>query len=99
MEALAGNISNAVYYAFPLFSTWRKADQYAPDLAGDTWLVPVSSIPLVTLTALSTPSTGLHRVDIERVNSWVTVTFHSPEVIGDAINARQFFSQGGIRQP
>ena len=99
MEDLAGNNANAVYYVFPLFSTWSKADQHAPDLASDTWLVPVSSIPLVTLTALSSPSTGLHRVDVKRANSLVTVTFHSPEVIGDAINARQLFSQGDMRQP
>ena len=99
MEDLAGNNANAVYYVFPLFSTWSKADKHAPDLASDTWLVPVSSIPLVTLTALPSPSTGLHRVDVKRANSVVTVTFHSPEVIGDAINARQLFSQGDMRQP
>ena len=98
MEDLAGNNANAVHYVLPLFSTWRKADQHAPDLAGDTWLVPVSCIPLVTLTALSSPSTGLHRVDVQRANSSVTVTFHSPEVIGEAINARQFFLQGGMTQ-
>ena len=99
MEDLAGNNANAVYYVFPLFSTWSKADQHAPDLASDTWLVPVSSVPLATLTALSSPPTGLHRVDVERAHSLVTVTFHSPEVIGDAINARQLFSQGVMRQP
>lgn len=99
MEDLAGNNANAIYYVFPLFSTWSKADQHAPDLAGDTWLVPVSSIPLATLTALSSPSTCLHRVDVERAHSLVTVTFHSPEVIGDAINARQLFSQAVMRQP
>ena len=98
MEDLAGNNADAVYYVFPLFSTWRKADQHAPDLAKDTWLVPVSSIPLVALTALSSPSTGLHRVDVQPTNSSVTVTFHSPEVIGEAINARQLFFQGGMTQ-
>ena len=36
MEDLAGNNANAVYYVFPLFSTWSKADQHAPDLASDT---------------------------------------------------------------
>ena len=96
MEDLAGNNASAVYYVFPLFSTWRKADQHAPDLAGDTWQVPVSSIPLATLTGLSSPSTGLHRVDVEPAQLLVTVTFHSPEVVGDAINARQLFSQGDV---
>lgn len=92
LEDLAGRNSNAVYYVFPLFSTWAKADQHAPELTNDTWLVPVSSIPLTTLTSLSTPSTGLHRVDVERISSSVSVTFHSPEVIGEAINARDLFS-------
>lgn len=94
MEDLAGNNPSAVYYVFPLFSTWSKAAQFAPDLAEDTWLVPVSSVPLATLTTLSTPATGLHRVEVERINSSVEVTFHSPEVVGDPINARHFFSQG-----
>ena len=40
LEDLAGKNPNAVHYVFPLFSTWNKADQYAPDLANDTWLVP-----------------------------------------------------------
>ena len=99
MEDLAGNNANAVYYVFPLFSTWSKADRHAPDLARDTWLVPVSSIPLAKLTALSSPSTGLHRVDVQRAHSLVTVTFHSPEVIGNAINAKQHFSQTVMRPP
>ena len=99
MEDLVGNKGNEVYYVFPLFSTWSKAERHAPDLASDTWMVPVSSIPLAKLTALSSPSTGLHRVDVQRANSFVTVTFHSPEVTADAINARQLFSQGGMRHP
>ena len=98
LENLAGGNSNAVYYVFPLFSTWAKADQYAPELSNDTWLVPVSSIPLSTLTSLSTPATGLHKVDVERNSSWVNVTFHSPEVIGEALNAKDLFSQDGAGQ-
>ncbi len=98
MEDLAGKSASAVYYVFPLFSTWSKADQHAPSLASDTWLVPVSSIPLVRLTALSSPPTGLHRVDVRPTNSLVTVTFHSPEVIGEAINARQLFSRSDMMQ-
>ena len=99
LEALAGKNPQAVHYVFPLFSTWGKADQHAPDLANDTWLVPVPSIPLANLTALSTPSTGLHRVEVVPTSSWVTVTVHSPEVIGDAINAKSLFSQGTTGKP
>ena len=99
MEDLAGNNPNAVYYVFPLFSTWSKADQRAPNLASDTWLVPASSIPLDELTELSKPSTGLHRVDVNRVNSRVTATFNSPKIVVDAINASQLFTQGDMGQP
>ena len=99
LEALAGENPQAVHYVFPLFSTWGKADQHAPDLANDTWLVPVASIPLAKLTELSTPSTGLHRVEVVPTSSWATVTFHSPEVIGDAINAKSLFSQRTAGQP
>ena len=98
MEDLAAKNWKDVYYVFPLFSTWSKVDQHAPDLADDTWVVPVSSIPLATLTVFSKPSTGHHRVEVERTNSRVTATFHSPEVIVEAINARQVFCQGGTEQ-
>ena len=43
MEDLAAKNWKDVYYVFPLFSTWSKVDQHAPDLADDTWVVPVSS--------------------------------------------------------
>jgi len=91
LENLAGNNPNAVYYVFPLFSTWRKADQHSPNLINDTWLLPVSSISLAALTALSNTSTGLHRVEVEKVSSGATATFHSPEVLGEMINARDYF--------
>lgn len=95
LEQLACRHPEAVHYVFPLYSKWRKADQHAPDLAQDTWLVPVSSIPLAYLTSLSCPATGLHRVELERFNSGVTVTAHSPEVVGQAVNAKELFVERG----
>ena len=53
LEQLSGQHPEAVHYVFPLYSKWQKADRYAPDLAQDTWLVPVSSMPLTSLTAFS----------------------------------------------
>ena len=91
LEQLSGQFPKAVYYVFPLYSEWQKADRYAPDLAQDTWLVPVSSMPLASLTSLSTPSTGRHRVELERVNSRITVRAYSPEVMGEAVNAKEYF--------
>ena len=91
LEQLSGRYPEAVYYVFPLYSKWIKADQHAPDLAQDTWLVPVSSIPLALLTALSAPQSGRHRVELKRINAQITVTAYSPEVIGEAINAKEYF--------
>ena len=98
LEQLATRYPQAVYYVFPLYSNWAKADQNAPDLAQDTWLVPVSSLPLSLLTSLSSPSTGRHRVELERINSRITVTAYSPEVIGEVINAREFFAESSAGQ-
>ena len=92
---LADEYPEAVYYVFPLYSEWTKADQHAPDLAQDTWLVPVSSIPLYLLTALSTPASGRHRVELERINSRIRVTAYSPEVIGQVVNAKEYFVERG----
>lgn len=58
LEPLAARYPEAVHYVFPFFSRWSKAKEYAPDLVQDTWLVPVSSIPLAALQAVSSPKTG-----------------------------------------
>ena len=99
MEDLAGRNPNAVHYVFPLFSTWEKADRYAPELARDTWTVPVSAVPLAKLTASSSPSTGRHRVEVIRVNSRAIATFYSPEVVVEAVNARRLLLRGSTEQP
>ena len=93
LEQLADDYPDAVYYVFPFYSKWIKADRHAPDLAQDTWLVPVSSISLTLLTSPSTPATGRHRVELKRIDSRITVTAHSPEVIGEAVNAKQYFDE------
>ena len=93
LEQLSSQYPEAVHYVFPLYSKWQKADRYAPDLAQDTWLVPVSSMPFISLTSLSTPSSGRHRVELQRINSRLTVTAYSPEVIGEAVNAKEYFME------
>ena len=95
LEQLADTCPDAVYYVFPLYSQWIKADRHAPDLTQDTWLVPLSSMPLTSLTSLSSPASGRHRVELERSNSGITVTANSPKVIGEAINAREYFERSG----
>ena len=78
LEQLAIDHPNAVHYVLPLYSTWVKANQHAPDLAQDTWLARVSSMPLALLTSASTPASGRHRLELERINSRMRVTVHSP---------------------
>ena len=95
LEQLAGQHPEAVQYVFPLYSKWSKADRYAPDPAQDTWLVPVSSIPLKDLRSISNPSSGRHRIELERTGSQVTVTVHSPKVMGEAVNGKEFFLERG----
>ena len=99
LEQLANRYPEAVYYVFPLYSKWLKADKHAPDLAQDTWLVPVSSMPLSLLTALSTPKSGRHRVELERIDSRITVTAYSPEVTGQATNAKDYFVERSRGEP
>ena len=98
LEQLADKYPEAVYYVFPLYSKWNKADQHAPDLAQDTWLVPVSSMPLTLLTSQSSPASGRHRVELQRNFTGITVAAHSPVVIGEAINAKEYFMERSPRQ-
>ncbi len=90
LEGLASNHPNAVLYVFPFYSTWAKARGHAPDLCQDTWVLPVSSISTTELRS-EPRSKGQHRVELERVQNQVNVTFHSPEVTGSARNAKEFF--------
>ncbi len=98
LEQLANDYPAHVFYVFPLYTKWTKADQYAPDLAQDTWMVPISSLPLSMLTSQSTPASGRHRVEVERFFSQVTVTVHSPIVEGKVINAKEYFTDADGQQ-
>lgn len=93
LERLADWRPEAVYYVFPLYSRWIKARHHAPDLAQDTWLVPVSCIPLTWLTSLSGPANGLHRVELKRVNSRLLVMVDSKIIACEAINAKEYFNE------
>ena len=88
-----------ISYVFPLYSTWEKADQYAPELVRDTWLMPVSAVPLASLTQVSQPKSQRHRVEIARTNSGVNVTVHSPEVVGKVVNAEEYLGERIGRTP
>lgn len=91
LEQTALSFPRAVYYVFPLYSTWSKADYHAPDLLQDTWLVPINSITSSTLQSASARSSGYHRVELDRRYGPITVEIFSPRLEGIAINAQEFF--------
>ena len=99
LEQTASAFPDAVYYVFPLYSTWVRADQYAPDLLQDTWLVPVSSIPSSMLTSASSPKTGSHRVELDRYSGPISVEVFSPRLKGIAVNAKEFFDRKSTAGP
>ncbi|MYD64726.1 MAG: hypothetical protein F4X26_01810 [Chloroflexi bacterium] len=88
---LAEDHPQSVYYVFPLYSLWDKATQHAPELAQDTWLVRAASIPFDELIAPPRPLSGRHTVELIREPGGVTALVHSPEVIPETINAREYF--------
>ena len=86
LEDLAMNHPQAVYYVFPLYSTWSKAKRDAPHLMRDTWLVPVSCVSLDPSTSQST-----YTINLARVNSRISVTGRSVETTCEAVNAWELF--------
>ena len=80
----------AVFYVFPLYSRWCKADMHAPSLLQDTWLLPVSCIPSAVLVRESTP------VRVIRCNqSQVKVSGYPHwEARCEATNAKEYFERG-----
>ncbi|MXX93738.1 MAG: hypothetical protein F4Y63_09890 [Chloroflexi bacterium] len=95
LEDLARRYPRAVYYVLPLYTTWEKANNHSPDLIRDTWLMPVASIPLASLTSQPALSSGRHRVDVGRDGSQTVATVHSPTIEADLINAGTFFTDSG----
>lgn len=94
-ESLANRYSKAVYYGLPLYATWVKVDKHAPNLMRDTWLMPLDSILLASLTSQSTSVLGRHRVDVERDESQAIATGHSPVIEAGMINSSAFFADFG----
>ena len=91
METLASQYPEAVFYVFPLYSKWCKADLHAPDLAQDTWLLPVSSISFNPPTSLSPSLCRQPRVKVEYDGSQIKVTARSLTVkSSSAVNAKAF---------
>ena len=89
LQRLAVTYPDSVYYVFPLYSKWVKADSHAPNLAQDTWLVPVQAVPPLPRVT-STPSEKTHRVDFELRGSDMFYSVPSIGVAGPARRATEF---------
>ncbi len=81
----------AVFYAFPLYNRWSKADKDAPDLLQDTWLLPVSCIPPGGLVRESTPIVVSRRNHLSvKVKS---DSYPYWKATCEAVNARQYLER------
>ena len=81
----------AVFYAFPLYNRWWKADSHAPDLLQDTWLLPAVCIPSGALVRESTPIAVTRRG-----RSQVKVLSVAPpywEATCEAVNAKRYLER------
>lgn len=94
LNLFARQCPGAVYYVFPLYCTWKKADRHAPELIQDTWLVPPSLVtPLApSLTSLS----HRHPIEIERSGSSRVVTTSWRGISGKPTNAKGYFCKGSL---
>lgn len=92
LEQVANNHPRAVFYVFPLYISWNKADHHVPNLAQDTWLLQVASVPFSSISTAPSPSKRRHTVDVERNGAQGTATVHSPEITSDVVNAMNYFT-------
>ena len=96
MKGLAKQYKKAVYYVFPLYCKWKKADQDSPDLAQDTWLVPVSSISLNLPPSLPNTSSRQRQIKVGHGGSPPRITGHSMSVQVDRVITAKAFCQGKL---
>ena len=87
---LALRFPKNVHYVFPLYREWAKTRQDAPDLARDTWLIPVSLMPPLLKNTQSPSPYASGKVEIEVVGSNIAVRHNSDEVRNKASSVQQY---------
>ena len=88
--SLASRFPRNVHYVFPLYREWNKARQDAPNLAQDTWLMPVSLMPLSLRQVQPSSPYSSGRVEVEVVGSNISVRYGSDRVVGKASSVKQY---------
>ena len=95
---LAARFPDDVHYVFPLYDNWSKADQHAPRLALDTWLVPVLSMPSA-LRKLQPNSVHSYRtLYVRREGAHITAHTRSGECASKIVGVMDYCAQGRRRQ-
>ena len=96
LEQLELKHPKAVFYVFPLYSRWSKADRDAPHLLQDTWLLPVSCIQSKHLVKENT-TLDVRRGLLSQISVEISVRGKTSwEATCDAINARNYFGSLGV---
>ena len=79
------HVSNAVYYALPLYCTWAKAISDAPNLLIDTRLLGVSSID----SSLLGRTQQRHRIEVRKASALPEASIYSPRIDSRLLNAKE----------
>lgn len=90
---LASRFQKNVFYVFPLYREWSKAGQDSPDLARDTWLMPVYSMPPSLRNVNQTSRNSSCRVEVERQVPNIDVWFKLDKVGNKACSVQQLCSK------
>lgn len=87
---LADRFPEQVCYVFPLYREWAKAGEDAPDLAQDTWLMPVACMPQSVRNLRVTSRHSSFAVDVVRMGSDVKINVRSETVVGKAFSISSY---------
>ena len=84
-----------MFYVFPLYTSWRKVNNFAPSLVKDTWLLRISDV--------NSSSLGLfqkrHRVEVRKQTVPPRAWIFSPEIDTNLLNAQEAFESASDLLP
>ena len=92
---LGDRFPDQVCYVFPLYREWGKAGHDAPQLAQDTWLMPVACMPASLRNLQANSLHSSFGVEVNRKGSIVTVRVRSESVVGKAFSVSAYCALPG----
>jgi len=84
---LAARYPSSVFYVLPLFVSWKKVNNYSPNLTRDTWLLRVRDIDSKALGLMQVR----HRLEVDKRQLPPKAFVFSPELDTRLINAEEAF--------